>query len=144
MNRELSIHDRRLVAALKKDGRASITNLAAMLGLSRVTVQSRLERLVKTGIIQRFTVELDASAELDLVRAIMLIEVEGTRSRSVTTTLKQFPEIVSLHTTNGAWDLIANVETSNLAEFDRLLREVREVRGVLNSQTNIMLNRARS
>lgn len=138
----LSHHDRRLIAALKKDGRASITNLAALLGQSRATVQARLQRLISSGIIQRFTIELDATVDAEMIRAVMLIELEGTLSRSVTASLRHIPEIASLHTTNGAWDLVAHIETASLSEFDHVLRRIREIKGVLNSETSILLNRA--
>ncbi len=139
---DLSATDRRLLHALKQDGRASVTTLAAKLRVSRATVQSRMERLVSTGIIRRFTIEVDASAEVEVIRAVMMIELEGTLARSVTGSLKRLAEIVSLHSTNGTWDLIAHVETSSLPEFDRVLREVREIKGVLNSETSILLNKA--
>ena len=50
--------------------------------------------------------------------------------------------IVALHTTNGTWDLVAHVETKNLPEFDQILRKVREIKGVLNSETSLLLNKA--
>ncbi len=140
--RDLTSTDKHLLSVLKQDGRASITTLAANLNLSRATIQSRLDRLIEAGVIQRFTIDVDASVDSDVIRAIMLIELEGTLANSVTRALKRIPEIASLHTTNGNWDLIAHVETFSLPEFDRVLRQVREIGGVLNSETNILLNRA--
>lgn len=139
---DLSSTDRRLIYALKQDGRASVTTLAGLLRVSRATVQARMERLIKAGVIQRFTIEVDASAEVEVVRAVMMIELEGTLARSVTGSLNRLSEIVSLHTTNGTWDLVAHIETSGLPEFDRVLREVREIKGVLNSETSLLLNKA--
>lgn len=139
---DLTQIDNRMIALLRKDGRASITTIAADLGVSRATAQARLARLTESGIIHRFTVDVDASVNADAVRAVMLVAVEGTKARSVVAALKRLPEVASLHTTNGQWDLVATVETTTLPEFDRVLREVREVKGVLNSQTNILLNRA--
>jgi DNA-binding Lrp family transcriptional regulator len=139
---DISTTERRLLSALKQDGRASITALAGSLGVSRATVQTKLERLIRSGIITRFTIETDLSAEVEFIRAVMLIEVEGPRTKSVTVSLKRLIEITSLHTTNGAWDLVANIEAASLSEFDRVLREVREIAGVLNSETCLLLNRA--
>lgn len=48
-------------------------------------------------------------------------------------------EIRALHTTNGAWDLVAEIETENLAEFDRVLRHVRALEGVSKSETSLLL-----
>lgn len=139
---DLSETDRRLLAALRQDARASVTTLAGQLKLSRATVQTRLERLVDRGIIQRFTIDVDARAEHDLIRAIMLIELEGKLSKPVIAALRRLPEIGSLHTTNGNWDLVAHIEAYSLPEFDLVLRKVREIDGVLNSETSILLNTA--
>ena len=141
---DLDQTDRRLIAALKRDGRASITTLAHTLEVSRSTVQTRLDRLIKSGTIQRFTVELDAMGHDDRVHAVMMIGVEGPRARQVIRALHRLPEITSLHTTSGKWDLIGWIETSTLAEFDRVLREVREVQGVLNSETSLLLDAAKA
>ncbi|MEE9313838.1 MAG: Lrp/AsnC family transcriptional regulator [Rhizobiaceae bacterium] len=140
---EISAFDRRLLSALKKNGRESITNLSLELGVARATVQTRMERLIATGIIQRFTVELDAGGEEDIIRATMMVELQGNLARSVIRKLKKMPELVTLHTTNGAWDLIATIETSTLPEFDRILGQVREIDGVLNSETCILLSTAK-
>jgi DNA-binding Lrp family transcriptional regulator len=139
---ELTQTDRALIGALKRDGRASITTLAGLLNVSRATVQARLERLIAARVIQRFTIEIDTAAELEVIRAVMMIELEGALAKPVIRTLQRLPEIVSLYTTNGTWDLVANIETHNLQQFDRVLREVREIKGVLNSETSILLNRA--
>lgn len=136
--------DRALLAVLQQDGRASITTLAQQLGVSRSTVQTRLDRLISSGTIQRFTIETDAVGREDRIEAVMLIAVEGPRARSVTRALKRLPEIKALHTTNGKWDLIGWIETATLPEFDRVLREVREVPGVLNSETSLMLDTAKT
>lgn len=139
---ELSNFDHRLISALRLDGRASVTTLAATLSVSRATVQTHMEKLVASGVIKRFTVEVDTISTRDLIRAVMMIELQGNLARAVTNALRNKPEIVSLHSTNGAWDLIAHIETPDLAEFDRVLREIREISGVLNSETCILLNNA--
>lgn len=137
---DISDQDRHLLALLKNDGRASITQLAHDLGQSRATVQARLDRLVSTGVIQRFTVALDAAAEANIVRAVTMIELEGAMTRSVIRVLKSMSSVVSLHSTNGTWDLVAQIETSSLPEFDKVLRQMREIKGVANSETSLLLN----
>ena len=54
--------------------------------------------------------------------------------------LRGLPELHSLHATNGTWDLIAEIRTDSLADFDRVLREARTIDGVLNSETSILLS----
>ncbi|WP_273507941.1 Lrp/AsnC family transcriptional regulator [Planktotalea frisia] len=140
---ELNTTDRKLLAILRQNARASITTIAQQLGVSRATVQASLGRLLQSNVIQRFTIEVDASAGVDLIKAVMTIEVQGNLTSSVVKALKKMPEIVSLHSTNGAWDLVAQIETTSLPEFDGLLRRTREINGILNSETSILLNTAK-
>ena len=139
---DLDATDRRLIAALQQNARASVTELAGALALSRATVKTRLDRLVDSGVIRRFTVELDPAADVEAVRAVMLIELQGALGRSVTRRLRAIPQIAALHSTNGAWDLVAQIETGSLAEFDQVLRQVREIQGVVNSETCLLLDTA--
>lgn len=134
---------RRLIAALKRDGRASVTTLAGQLGLSRVTVQTRMDRMQREGTIRRFTVELGHVGLDDLVHAVMMIEVKGPQTAAVIRQLQHMPEVVDLHTTNGVWDLVARIEVSSLPDFDRVLRQVREISAVTGSETSLLLDRAR-
>ncbi|NHO32336.1 Lrp/AsnC family transcriptional regulator [Acetobacter fallax] len=130
--------DRQLLAILRADGRAPVAGLAGALGVSRATVQSRLDRLLESGAILGFTVR--AREHHDSIRAIMLIEVAGKSTSAVIRSLRSVPELHALHTTNGAWDLIAEIRTDTLESFDRVLREVRVIDGVLNSETSLMLS----
>jgi len=137
---ELDSFDRRLIALLRGDGRAAVSKLAVTLGASRATVESRLRRLLERGAILGFTVRLPATEAPGAVRALMSIEVVGRSTTAVIRNLRVLPEITSLHTTNGAWDLIAEIQTANLQDFDRVLREIRGIDGVLNSETSLLLS----
>lgn len=132
--------DKELIAALRTDGRASISKLAKLLNVSRGTVQNRLDRLTDSGAILGFTIRAHDELEIDVIRAFMMIEVVGKSTAQVISKLQGIPMLEKLHTTNGAWDLIAEIRTSNLLEFDRVLRDVRTIEGVLNSETSILLS----
>ncbi|CAH1649582.1 Lrp/AsnC family transcriptional regulator [Chelatococcus asaccharovorans] len=132
--------DRQLIAALREDGRAPISKLATILGISRATVQSRLDRLIDSGAVLGFTIRSRQDYDANSVRAIMLIEVTGRSTTAVIKQLRGLPELHSLHTTNGAWDLVAEIRASSLSDFDRVLREVRTINGILNSETSILLS----
>src|SRR5690349_21135259 len=136
--------DQQLITRLRHDGRRSISDLADDLGLTRATVRSRLDRLVKSGEISGFAVILRSDA-VDLpVRGIMLIEIGGQITDTVITALSGFPEISSVHTTNGKWDLVVEMGTSDLIEFDKLLRQIRLIPGIIGSETNLLLATPRS
>ncbi len=130
--------DRDLIALLRTDGRAPVAGLAAGLGISRATVKARLDRLAADGVIQGFTVVLnDPGAEG--VRAITLIEVEGRSAELVIRRLRGFPEVRSLYSTNGRWDVVAELEVTSLPAFDDTLRRIREVEGITVTETSILL-----
>ncbi|TDF38331.1 Lrp/AsnC family transcriptional regulator [Alteromonadaceae bacterium M269] len=132
--------DRKLVAILRQDARASISKLADLLHVSRGTVQNRLDRLLSSGAIVGFTIRAHDDLESDVIRAIMSIEVVGKSTTQVINKLRGIAPLEKLHTTNGAWDLVAEIRASNLQEFDQVLREVRAIDGVLNSETSILLS----
>ncbi len=139
---DLDSTDTALLSALKSDSRASVTTLAGQIGVSRATVQTRLDRLVRTGVIRRFTIETANAADPERIKAVMLIELGGPVKRQVVRALNRLPEITALHSTNGAWDLVAQIETDSLPSFDRILNSVREISGVQNSETCLLLDQA--
>jgi DNA-binding Lrp family transcriptional regulator len=138
--RELDDLDRRLIAELRTNGREPVASLAKTLGVTRATVNNRLARLVASGTVMGFTVRIREEAETDVIRAITLIEVEGRSTDDVIRKLRGFPQVQALHSTNGGWDLVADLRTSTLTDFDRLLGRIRSTDGVVNSETSILLS----
>ena len=132
--------DRRIISHLRVDGRASLAKLADALGIARGTVQNRLDRLIETGTLLGFTVRVREDYNEQAIRAVMLVEVVGKSTTQVIKRLRGIAEIRTLHTTNGSWDLVADIQVSNLSEFDRILREVRMIDGVANSETSLLLS----
>ena len=132
--------DRELIGLLRNDGRAPLSKLAQILQVSRGTVQNRLDRLLESGALLGFTIRVREDYDPDSIRAIMMIEVVGKSTSQVIRQLRGMPELQSLHTTNGSWDLVAEVQTASLADFDRVLRDVRMIDGVLNSETSLLLS----
>jgi DNA-binding Lrp family transcriptional regulator len=134
--------DRALLSALRADARESVASLARRLDVTRATVTSRIARLVDSGTIIGFSVRVRADRDPDTIRAIALIEVEGRSTNEVIVHLRGIPEITALHTTNGGWDLVAEIRTDTLGNFDRLLGQIRSIDGVVNSETSLLLSSA--
>ena len=132
--------DLRLIALLRVDGRAPVSTLAAQLDVTRATVTSRIERLVASGVVLGFSVRIREELDPSPVRAMTLIEVEGRTTDDVIRRLRGFPEVHALHTTNGGWDLVAELRTDSLSAFDRLLGRIRSIEGVVNSETSLLLS----
>mgnify|MGYP001202322310 FL=1 len=132
--------DRRLLSALREDGRMPVAELARLLGVARATATARIERLIESGTIIGFTVRVRDELDPLAVRAITLIEVEGRTTDNVIRLLRGLPEIRSLHTTNGGWDLVAELGAETLAHFDSVLGRIRSIEGVVNTETSLLLS----
>ncbi|PPB81503.1 DNA-binding Lrp family transcriptional regulator [Albidovulum inexpectatum] len=141
---ELDEIDHSLIAALRRDGRASLSELAARLGVARATVRARLERLQARGEIQGFTVVTRGDVTQAPVRGLMMIGIEGRGAERITARLLGMPEVQAVHTTNGRWDLIAEIGARTLEEFDAVLARIRNIEGVTSSETNLMLTTRRA
>jgi len=136
--------DEKLIAALRRNGRAGISELAAILDVSRATVRSRLERLERDGHILGYTVVLRGDAQEMPVRGIMLIEIEGRGTENVVRQLTGIGAVGAIHSTNGKWDLIAEIGAETLTDFDDVLRRIRLIEGIATSETNLLLATRRS
>lgn len=136
--------DQRLVTILRHDGRRTVSDIAHELGLSRSTVRARIERLERRGDIVGYTVVLRADAVAPPVRGLTMIEVEGRMLDRVVDALAGFPEVGAVHTTNGRWDLVAEISAQSLTDLDAALRRLRLVQGITASETTLLLATPRS
>lgn len=136
--------DERLITLLRQNARRSISDLAGDLGVSRATVRVRLERLERSGQVVGYTVVLRADAVDQPVRGITMIGIEGRVTGGVIRALAGLPDITAIHTTNGRWDLIVELGTATLADLDAVLRRIRLIPGVNNSETSLLLATPRS
>ena len=132
--------DQRLLAALKRDGRAPISDLALQMGLSRATIRARLERLQQSGVIRGFTVQTALDVVEAPVRGLMMLSISGPGAERVMLRLTGHPAVRQVHSTNGKWDLIVELGTDTLADLDRVLFEIRRLEGVETSETSLLLN----
>ena len=136
---ELDKTDERLIAALRHNARASLSDLALQLDLSRTTVRARIERLQLRGDVLGFTVVLKEDVLRDPVRGLMMIGIEGRGASRIIRQLQGLPEVRAIHTTNGRWDLIVELGTETLETLDAALAKIRTFDGVVSSETNLLL-----
>jgi DNA-binding Lrp family transcriptional regulator len=132
--------DTRLVALLRHDGRASLSELAGRLGVSRATVRTRMERMEAAGEIVGYTVVMKADVAGAPVRGIMMIAIEGRGTERIIRQLSGLPEVTGVHSTNGRWDVIVEISTQTLEAFDAILHQIRRFDGVSASETSLLLS----
>jgi DNA-binding Lrp family transcriptional regulator len=132
--------DSQLISALRHDARASLSDLAIALGVSRTTVRGRIERLRQSGEIVGFSVVLKGDAVRDPVRGLMLIGIEGRGTDRIIRQINGLSSVRTVHTTNGRWDVIVEIGAESLEDFDDVLARIRRFDGVATSETNLLLS----
>ena len=131
--------DKQLISLLRVNARTSVSDLAKKIGVSRTTVQNRLDRLEQSGVIAGYTVTLKPEVEKSQIKALMFITAEGKEEGKVIDVLRGFPSIIEIYSTNGHWDLMVEVQTDSLIDFHEVLAQVRVIPGVLTTETTILL-----
>lgn len=132
--------DEHLLARLRDNARASVADLARGLGLSRTTVQSRLGRLERSGVIAGYAVRLSGAYEAARVHAFVMLTVEPKQAAAVTSALKRMPGVRRLQSVSGPFDMIATVEASGVSEMDELIDQIGALGGVERTNSSIVLS----
>ena len=132
--------DRKLIGLLRNDARSSVAALAKALAVSRGTVQNRMARLVANGTIVGYTVRLKPDIEEQRIRAFMTVAVEGNQLDAVIRALRGEPAVTALHSTNGRWDIVAELRAESLESFDRVLARIRLIEGISQTETSLLLS----
>ena len=135
--------DMSLVRMLRRNARASLSELAADLGVQRNTVRARMAKLVEAGDIVGFTVETKADISDYPVRGLMMLEIAGRQSEKVAAALLKRPEVQAVHSTNGKWDYIAEIGAETLEAFDAALTAIRRTEAIGRTETSILLSTRR-
>jgi DNA-binding Lrp family transcriptional regulator len=132
--------DRHLISLLRDNGRATVASLAKQLRVARGTVQNRMARLEADGTIVGYSVRLKPQTDEQRIRGLMTIAVEGNRAGAVLKALRGDPAIAALHTTNGRWDFVAEVRADSLPDLDHVLGRIRQLEGIANTETSLLLS----
>ncbi len=136
--------DGKLITMLRRDARRSISDLALNLKVSRATVRARIDRMESAGDIVGYTVILRADAIEQAIRGIMLISIEGGVKDRIVRTLGGYPQVSAIHSTNGRWDIVVEINTASLTELDDVLNRIRLMPGVSGSETSLLLSTPRT
>ena len=132
--------DRQLIGLLRADARATVLSLARRLGVSRGTVQNRIARLERDGVILGYTVRLRETLDTPRVTALMNIAVDSNSEDAVRRALQTDPAVSVLHSTTGRWDLVVELHAETLPAFGRVLERIRRVEGIARTETSILLS----
>jgi DNA-binding Lrp family transcriptional regulator len=132
--------DEHLLARLRENARAPVAELARSLGLSRTTVQSRLARLERNGVVAGYAVKLAPAYEAGRVHAFVMLTVEPKQAAAVTAALRRMSGVRRLQSVSGPFDMIATVEAAGVGEMDALIDDIGALKGVERTNSSIVLS----
>jgi DNA-binding Lrp family transcriptional regulator len=133
--------DRQIVALLRAGARRSFRQVGEAVGLSAPAVKRRVDRLEAAGVITGYTAVLDPEQFGWSMQAVVFLYCEGTMpADEVRTAVEGHPEVVAAYTVAGEASAILVVRASDTRHLERLLEGLREHRGVLRTQTQIVLS----
>lgn len=132
--------DRQLLARLQANARESTAALARALGVSRTTVQSRMRRLERNGVVAGYTVRLSSDYERRKVRAHVLINARPQAWPRTERELGRIPQVTALYSVSGIYDLIAIVAADSVEELDQLMERIGSLEGVDKTTSSIILS----
>lgn len=130
--------DRALLNLLAENARMPVATLARRLGLARTTVQARLDKLETNGTIAGYTLKLGAAHRASL-RATVLLSIEAAASAKILARLKSQPQVDTVHTASGRFDLVVTLSADTTEALDAVLDRICETSGVRSSESLIHL-----
>ena len=132
--------DEKLLAALAANSSTPTSQLARRFKIARSTVQARIERLEREGIIAGYTVRLGQALTLRRIRATVLVQAEPRATAQVLQRLKAMPEVEEAHTTTGRFDLILQVAAETTQTLDETLDRIGGITGIRATESLIHLS----
>ena len=132
--------DRKLLSLLRADARESVSALARKLDLARSTVQERIARLERAGVIAGYTIRSGEDFAERQIAAHVMISVDPKMAVSVTADLKKMPEVRFLAAISGTFDMMAEVAAETTAKIDTILDAIGRLKGVQKTMSSIVLS----
>ncbi len=132
--------DQQLIDILRDDARASMTDIAKRLGVSRSTVQKRLERLEREDVIAGYSVQL-SSAYLDQeIKAHVSITVSPRHTGAIIAAMTKLSGVRAVYSVSGPFDLIAEVAAMSVKALDEIIDGIIEIEGVERTESSVILS----
>jgi DNA-binding Lrp family transcriptional regulator len=132
--------DRTLLSLMPELTRPSVVELARRAGLARGTVQARIDRLIERGVITGFGPRLDLHSLGYTVTAFVSLEISQGNGSELVNALRDLPEVLEVHKTTGAGDLLVRIVARTNEHLHELLERVLAFDGVERTQTALVLH----
>ncbi|PHQ26986.1 AsnC family transcriptional regulator [Marinobacter guineae] len=135
----ISPQDQKLLMLLRQNARASITELAKAMHVSRSTVQNRIARLEASGVIRGYSVQLGGELLANQVEAHVSIKVFQKLTARTNLALEQISQVSQLFSVSGEYDLVAIIQAQSLEELSKVLDAIGNLEGVERTNSAVVL-----
>ncbi|MEO9874714.1 MAG: Lrp/AsnC family transcriptional regulator [Anderseniella sp.] len=132
--------DQELIALLQTNARMPVSELARRLRVSRTTIQDRLRRLEISGVIAGYGVRLADQATTEGILVHVELSVEPRMTAEVVRALMRMPQVQTLHTVSGKFDLIAQIRALTTDHIDKVLDQIGVIEGITRTESAIILS----
>ncbi len=132
--------DQQLIALLRDNARLPITELARKLQVSRTAALSRLHRLERDGVIKGYTVKLSDEYLQGCIKAMVMIKAPPTQRQNIEHALAKIPQLITLYSISGSFDMTAVVVAPSVAELDQVIDRIGVLEGVEETQSSVVLS----
>lgn len=139
-NGPLDALDRALIKQLIGDPRLSAVELARRLGVVRATVQTRLDRLARRGVLTGGGLALDVAQLGYPLTAFVALQIRQGHGAQAHVRLESFPEVLEIHTTAGSFDLLCRVAAKSTAAMQRTIDRIVDHPTIVRSTTSVVLS----
>lgn len=136
----VTFKDQQLLSLLRDHGRASTTHLANLMGVSRSTLQKRLDRLETEGVIDGYTVRLSSAYQDQEVKAHVSITVSPRMTNDIIETMRQLAGVRAIYSVSGHYDLIAEVAALSVNALDQTIDDIIAIDGVERTESSVILS----
>ena len=137
---KLDAIDQTLLTELRENARCPVALLARKVGLSRTAVQARIARLERDKVITGYGVRTGDAYERSQVQAHVMLTVGLKLASPVEAALRKIPEVRSLLSISGAYDMIAIVQADSIERLDVLIDRIGLLDGVERTHTSVVLS----
>ncbi len=136
----MDLLDARLIRELYPDCRLGVLELSRRLSVARATVQSRVDRLIESGVIRQFQPELDVEALGFAVTAFVTLEISQSEDAAVIEHLRSIPQVLEVHTITGQGDLLCRIVARSNADLQDVIDRVVKPAAIVRSSSSIALS----
>lgn len=132
--------DARIVRLLLDEPRIGVLELSRRLRVARGTVQARLDRLIKRGVIRSLAPQIDPAALGYRVTAFAMLEIRQGARELVAAHLTRIPEVLEVHTITGQADLLCRIVARDNADLQRVLDDLVADVNIAHTSTFVALS----